>query len=259
MIDIHSHILHQLDDGARSFDESLAMVRMAAETGTTDIVATPHANSEFQFQPELIRDRVSELQAAAGESIRIHSGCDFHLQYDNVQDALANPKKYTIDHKIYLLVEFSDFLIFHKTGDIFTKLMDVDIIPIITHPERNALLQQRLPELSRWVDAGCLLQITGQSLLGTFGPRCKNFADLLMKKKLAHLIASDAHDCERRPPRLDLAYAHVVRKFGEQKAERLFVENPTAVIAGDRIYPDEVDSEEADFPRRKWYQFWGNL
>jgi hypothetical protein len=88
---------------------------------------------------------VTELQAAVGAVPRIYEGCDFHLTFDNIQDALSHPTKYTINHKNYLLVEFSDMLIFQNTAEIFAKMRQAGIVPVITHPERNPLLQQRLP------------------------------------------------------------------------------------------------------------------
>ena len=95
------------------------MVRMAAEHGTTDLVATPHANPNYKFDPLLVQERLAEVAAAAGDVLRLHSGCDFHLSYDNIQDALDHPKKYTINQQSYLMVEFSDLLIFPTTGEIF--------------------------------------------------------------------------------------------------------------------------------------------
>src|SRR5512147_622200 len=107
MIDIHSHILPGLDDGSPDVAESAAMARMAAEAGTTDIVASPHADLQFAFDPAVVERKIAELAEASGGVVRIHYGCDFHAHYDNVQDALANPAKYAIKHKNYLLVEIS--------------------------------------------------------------------------------------------------------------------------------------------------------
>ena len=109
MTDIHCHLLHGIDDGAKTLEVSLAMLEAAAAAGTTDIVATPHADTQYGFQPELIVERIAELKAANASEIRIHNGCDFHLTFDNVADAIANPAKYTINHKRYLLVELSDY------------------------------------------------------------------------------------------------------------------------------------------------------
>src|SRR5919197_2522210 len=98
MIDIHSHILPELDDGPKTLEESVAMVKMAAAAGTTDIVATPHANPQFAFDPEAIERKISELATACGNVLRIHCGCDLHLTLENIQDALQRPAKYAINH-----------------------------------------------------------------------------------------------------------------------------------------------------------------
>src|SRR5215472_3852591 len=123
MIDIHSHILPGLDDGSESLEESVAMLRQALAAGTTDIVATPHANQEYFFDSRMVEQKISELQAAVGDAPRIHYGCDFHLTLENIEDALRVPEKYSINHRGYLLVEFSDFLIPKTTDEIFARMM----------------------------------------------------------------------------------------------------------------------------------------
>jgi len=160
VVDIHSHILHGVDDGSRTLEQSLAMLRLAAEAGTTDIVASPHANGEFKFDPEVIETKLAELRTAAAGLIRIHTGCDFHLSYDNIQDALQHPAKYSINHKSYVLVEFSDLLIPKMTDDVFYQMQSVGMIPIITHPERNPLLQRTPERVLDWVRGGCTVQVT---------------------------------------------------------------------------------------------------
>ena len=253
MIDIHSHILPGLDDGAKTLDESLAMLRIAVGAGTTDIVATPHANLEFSFDPQLVGRKIAELEAAANGIIRIHRGCDFHLHYDNIQDALTNPTKYAINHKSYVLVEFSEFLIAKSTDDVFYRLRAAGMIPIITHPERNGLLLQQIDRLAGWVANGCRLQVTALSFLGGFGKLPKTFCDELMKRGLVHFVASDAHDTRHRPPRLDDAHRYIAKKFGAARADQVCVLNPKAALAGDPI--DVGDIEELA-PSRKWYRFW---
>ncbi|HEY1204289.1 MAG: CpsB/CapC family capsule biosynthesis tyrosine phosphatase [Bryobacteraceae bacterium] len=253
MIDIHSHVLAGLDDGARSFEESVAMIRLAAETGTTDLVASPHANMDFRFDPERVEERLSELRQVSGAP-RLHCGCDFHLYFDNIHDALAHPSKYTINHKRYLLVEFPDLLIAKSTPEVFAQLLNSGMTPVITHPERNFLLHKRMEEMESWIESGCLVQVTAQSLLGRFGADARNVARQLMKRGLVHFIASDAHDAEDRTPRLDLAYKHVAGRYGRERAELLFVTNPLAVIEGEPL--PEQPAPEAD-TGRKWFKFWG--
>jgi protein-tyrosine phosphatase len=252
LVDIHSHILYGLDDGARTLEDSVAMLRLAAESGTTDIVATPHANSEFTFDPELIGGRIAEIQDAAGPIPRIHRGCDFHLTLENIQDALAHPAKYSINHLCYLLVEFSDFLIPRSTQEIFDRLQGAGLTPIITHPERNGLLHSRLDQLQSWVENGALVQITAGSLLGVFGRTAKSVATDLMNRNLVHFIASDAHDTRHRTPVLRDAYRYVEDSWNPSVAKLLFTTAPQAVIAGEEILL--LDPEPA--PRKKkWYRF----
>jgi len=251
VVDIHSHILYGLDDGARTLDDSVEMLRLAAESGTTDIVATPHANTEFTFDPDLIGRRIAEVQAAAGPVPRIHRGCDFHLTLENINDALQNPAKYAVNHLSYLLVEFSDLLIPRTTQDIFDRLQGAGLTPIITHPERNGLLHSRLDQLSSWVERGALVQVTAGSLLGTFGKAARSVATDLMNRRLVHFVASDAHDTKYRTPALRDAYQHVEKTWSSMIAEMLFTTAPAAVITGREI--ELLDPEPAP-SKKKWYR-----
>jgi protein-tyrosine phosphatase len=227
------------------------MLRQAAAAGTTDIVASPHANQDYEFDPQVVERKIGELQAAAGEVPRIHYGCDFHLTLENIEDALRSPGKYSIDHRGYLLVEFSDFLIPKTTEQLFASMMKVGLRPIVTHPERNQLLQRRLPELETWVAQGAHLQVTAQSLLGRFGKTARNCAHELMGRGLVHFLASDAHDTKWRTTALDQARQYVDRQFGSEVGLRLFEENPRSVLAGVAL-----TSVPLAIRRKPWYAFW---
>ncbi|HOL70193.1 MAG TPA: hypothetical protein PKW45_02010 [Bryobacteraceae bacterium] len=253
MIDIHSHVLPGLDDGSPDLKESLRMLEIAAAAGTTDLVATPHANLQYGFDPSIVTRKLAELQASAPPTIRLHYGCDLHLTPDNVRDALANPERYTINHRRYLLVEFPDILIPKTTAGIFSSMLEAGIVPVITHPERNFLLHSRLDELAGWVAQGCLVQVTAQSFLGRFGSEARAVCKELMKRGLVHIVASDAHDSKDRPPRLDLARRHVAKKYGEAAAERLFVSNPRAVLEGEPLPEPGRPWPER---RRTWLKLW---
>ena len=253
MIDIHSHVLFGLDDGARTLEDSLAMVRMAAEHGTTDLVATPHANLTFKFDLERIAERMAQIREAAGDVLRLYTGCDFHLSFDNIQDSIEHPRKYTINQQRYLLVEFSELLIFKNTEDIFARLRDAGMTPIVTHPERNGLLRQRIENIAKWVDEGARMQLTAQSLTGGFGRRAQEFSRELLDRRLVHVVASDGHDCEHRPPVMDQARAWLQKKYGDALAEALCVTNPGAALGGDDMHLPNADSQ---FSVRKWYEFW---
>lgn len=253
MVDIHSHVLFGLDDGAKTLEDAVAMVRMAAEHGTTDLVATPHADLQYKFDPVENAKRIEQLKEASGGTLRLYTGCDFHLSFDNIQDAIANPTKYTLDQGHYLLVEFSDMLIFNNTSEIFDRLLDAGMIPVITHPERNGLLRQRVENIAEWVSQGVRVQVTGQSLTGRFGKRAAEFSRALLDRSLVHVIASDAHDLERRPPVLDAAHTWLKENYSEALAEMLCVTNPRAALESKPMQLPEGESAKG----RKWYQFWG--
>lgn len=250
-VDIHSHILYGLDDGAKTLDDSVEMLRIAAAGGTTDIVATPHANSQYRFDPDRIGRRITELSAHT--DVRIHRACDFHLQPDNIMDALAHPTKYTVNGGAYLMLEFPSVTIFPNTDEILLQLLDAGIVPIITHPERNGPLQRRLHDIARWVELGCYVQVTAGSCTGTFGRAAQACADALLRRGVVHFIASDAHDCTRRPPNLRPCYELLAQAWGEEHIRPLFDDNPRAVLTGD---PIEYEFQPGDARPRRWYQFW---
>jgi protein-tyrosine phosphatase len=252
MVDIHSHVLYGLDDGAKTREQSVEMLDIAERSGTTDIVATPHANGQYAFRPDVIAERIAELSALT--SVRIHPGCDFHLQFDNIEEALADPGKFTINHKAYLLVEFPGMSIFTETDAILERLLDGGMVPIISHPERNAALQRRLDDLARWVERGCYVQVTAASYTGLFGRAAKTCAHELIERGLTHFVASDAHDGRTRTPSLREAYTLLADRWGEDAIRPLFEENPRAVLAGEAV---DFEFPAGAVTRRKWYQFWG--
>ncbi len=233
LIDIHSHVLFGLDDGARDLDESAAMLKIAAASGTTAVVATPHASPRFVYREDLAVSRVEQLNAL--EILPVYRGCDFHLTLENVEDAIAFPTRYTINGAGYLLVELPDSAIPPQMTGIIRSLQDAGIQPVITHPERHRLLRQNWALLEQWVKQGARVQITAQSLLGHFGERALEFSQRLLRRRLAHLVASDAHDCRRRPPRLDEARDVVAQEYGPGAAAELFEENPRKVLSGAEI------------------------
>lgn len=235
MIDIHSHVLPGLDDGSRSMEESIEMIRMARESGTTALAATPHANPVFPFDSERVDALIAELQQQAGNGLLLFRGCDFHLMHANIQDALANPFKYALNGKRYLLVELSDMVIFPNTGQLYSELESVGLKLIVTHPERNLILQRRPELIEEWVGQGRLMQVTAGSLLGRFGKRAQQLSRQLMDQGLAHFLASDAHDTDSRPPRLDEGYRWLAENHSPAMAELLCVTHPRAVYEGEDL------------------------
>lgn len=235
-VDIHCHILPGLDDGAPNMEIAVGMARMAAKDGTTHLVATPHANFQFRYDPTRIAALRDELQAAAGDQLQILIGCDFHLSYENVQDALAHPRKYSVNGGQYLLVEFAEMFNIASMAAILRQLREQGLIPVLTHPERNPVFQQH-PELApRYIELGCIVQVTASSLTGDFGKQAARSAADLLDRNLIHVLASDGHSTRHRLPRLSEAAQFVAERKDEQLARALVSDNPAAIIA-DRPLP----------------------
>jgi protein-tyrosine phosphatase len=253
MVDIHSHIVYGVDDGAKTLENSVAMLEMAAKCGTTDIVATPHSDNKYQYDPELITARIAEMQAALGDRIRIHKGCDFHLHFDNIRRCEEDRSRFTINGKRYLMVEFADSQIPKNIAYVFQDMLRRDITPVVTHPERNNLLMGRLNEIVEWVRFGCLIQVTAQSFTGRFGKKAEEGCRRLMRQNMVHFVASDAHDTEWRPPDLREARLLVSTEYSEDAAVRLFETHPRMALTGEYI---ECDDPEDPEDRKPWYKFW---
>ncbi len=254
MVDIHSHIVYGVDDGAKTLETSLAMLEIAAASGTTDIVATPHSDLRFEYNAELIQERIAEMQEAMGDRIRIHRGCDFHLHFDNIRNCEKDRSRFTINGKRYLMVEFSETHIPPTIPEVFRDMIRREITPVITHPERNALLMARVPDLVEWVRFGCLIQVTAQSFTGRFGKKAEEACRRLMRQRLVHFVASDAHDTEWRPPDMRKAREHVEAEYGSDAAELLFTIHPQIALTGEYLECEDPDDTER-LPK-PWYKFW---
>ena len=226
------------------------MIEMAAADGTTHFVGTPHCNDRFPFSLDRNRTLLEELRARTGARITLLCGCDFHLSYENVQAALADPRTFALNQGSYLLTEFDNFSIAPQMADVFYRLRGAGLVPIITHPERNPLLQKGDNKfLRKLAEMGCPIQVTAGSLTGRFGRMAKEVARRLFRERLVHLVASDAHDTEKRPPRLSDARALVEKEYSAELAQALFVDNPRAVIESQPLphFPEPAEPKKKRF------------
>jgi protein-tyrosine phosphatase len=207
------------------------MCRAAAADGITHMVATPHANDRYHYDREYLKGLVAHLQQLIGDSPKLSLGCDFHLSYDNLQDAIANPLRYVIEGTRYLLVEFSNYSVPQQTTDSFFKLGDCGLTAIITHPERNPILRENPERVLEWAEQGCVVQTTGSALTGFWGDRTRRAALWLLEHQAVHVLATDAHDTEKRVPILSRARDAAAEICGEDVAQALVEGNPWAIIS----------------------------
>ena len=259
MIDIHHHLLFDTDDGPKDIDSSVAQAEAAAADGITHIACTPHANDTYEFVPERNEERLAAIHARLGDKVTLGLGCDFHLSYENIEDALKNPTKYTINHGKYLLVEFAEFMIPQNIGDTFYEFTVRGMRPIITHPERNPLLQRDYSRMAEWMRTGCLVQVTAASLNGRFGKRAQALVWEMLARKWVHFIATDAHNLGGRGPAMKPAFEAIAKRVGEDTAWRLCVENPRAAFDNAKMPPQPEPEGVYDSGEPPQPGFWGRL
>ena len=230
MVDIHCHILPDVDDGSRSWEMSVGMCQMALRDGIDHIVATPHANDEFYYDRPMYEDLLRQLSERVGHRPQLSLGCDFHFSFENIQDCIENPRRFAIGHTRYLLVELSDFSIPPTTEENLKKFLDMGLRPILTHPERNPLLQRTPERVLNWADIGVLIQVTANSLTGRWGRKAQSMTEWLLSQGAVHVIATDAHSLESRPPVLSKAREMAVKMIGAELADALVDRNPRAIV-----------------------------
>ncbi len=256
MIDIHSHILYGLDDGARTAEDSFAMAEDAIADGITHVVGTPHASNEHTFDFARVQAVRAELQEQLGGRLILATGCDFHLNPENILSVRTNPAPFCINQKDYLLVEFNEFSIPPSMDQTLHELHLQGLRPIVTHPERNGILRTQPDRLRDWVHQGCFAQVTAGSLTGVFGPAAKERAWAWIEQGLVHFVSSDAHNTARRPLKLRFAYDAIAELHGKEKAQALLVENPLAAFEGRPLpYVPEVIHQPKSAKRKRFFFF----
>ena len=256
MIDLHMHLLPGLDDGPPGMAESLEMCRLAVARGTKTVVTTPHMfNGVFDVSREDILEGVSRLRRrleAEQLDLDVLPGADVHIHIDLCR-FIEEGKVMTIgDGGRYLLLELPSGVIPRGLDRYLFTIRLAGITPIITHPERNFEIQSDPGRLAEPVSSGVLLQVTADSLIGTFGSGPHRCAMKLLGAGMAHLVASDAHSPAYRSPGLEKAYQVVKRTLGEAEANEVFIRRPARILAGETVEVPEIRARQRFGFLKKW-------
>ncbi|MFQ5455339.1 MAG: tyrosine-protein phosphatase [Nitrospirota bacterium] len=233
MIDIHSHILPEIDDGPDSINESIEMCLMALSDGIDTIVATPHINPGlYNHSKKLIIEKISELKDRIGDkglNLSILPGADIRIDpglLDDIRDTIFLTVN---DNNRYIMIELPFDIIPHGTDSILNSLFSRGIIPIISHPERNIQIQNDFSILRSWKRRGILFQVTAMSITGGFGIEVERCVKRWLKDDLIDIIATDAHSTDKRPPILSHALKIAGEIIGEEKAYQMVTTFPESV------------------------------
>lgn len=239
MIDIHCHILPNVDDGPETLDETLEMCRIALADGTTTIVATPHQrNGVYDNSAESILENVWTVASILKKSkidLELLPGADVHIEVDTAEKILQGEIMSINNTKRYFLLEFPAHTIPLNIDKLIFNLLLKGITPVLTHPERILEVQEDPNRIYELVSMGVLSQITAMSVTGEFGARVRKCARTLLKHNLVHIIASDAHSADYRPPILSDAVKVVSRLLGEGRAREMVTTVPSQVIRGESV------------------------
>jgi len=248
MIDLHCHILPNIDDGPSLVADSVDMCKTAITDGITDIIATPHyLNGRHDVSLEkrdLYLEKINIFLHKSGLKLRIHPGLEVRL-IPKLAKVTPNIHKLCINKSRYILIELPD-TIPHTLEEELYEIQLKGYVPILAHPERYGYIQRNPDFLMHLVSTGVLSQITAQSLLGKFGENCRRCAELLVHNRTAHFVASDAHSCFDRPPLLSAAKDRITHIAGHIEAQAMFEERPRAVL---RNRPVDVKPPLPSTPR----------
>ena len=238
IVDIHAHILPGLDDGPRTTEESLRMCELYVAEGVTTVVATPHmCGPRFRVTADAVRGAVGELSRLCwrrGVDVVILPGGDVRLEPELLDAVDAGEVLTLAETGKYLLLELP-LQTAPRFDDLLLDLFARGVAPVLSHPERNIELWRKPHRLQEFVDAGCLVQITADSLFGGFGPASKQAAERFLDWGLVHLVASDAHSPHRRPPQLRRAADLLASTVGEERARDLLHTNPAKIVRGEPL------------------------
>ncbi len=236
MIDIHSHILPEVDDGARSVEEALEMLRMAVDSGVTIQVLTPHIHfGRFENKKEDLEQKFQIFQDkadAANIKIGLQLASEVRISSEIMQLVARNdiPTLGQSNNKKYFLLEFPRIELPVGYENLVKWLVNKHYMPVIVHPERNQTFVRQPQKLQVLLDIGCPLQITASSLVGQFGDEAKNNAQKLLIDGHVSAIASDCHNLKGRKPNLDLGRKLAAGLVGEELSHRYCYDIPFLLI-----------------------------
>lgn len=237
MYDLHNHLLPGIDDGAPNVDTALELAQIAVADGITHMVCTPHIHpGRFDNTLKTIQQALKQLQSALLENhinLQISAAAEVRLGPEILQGVQTKSLPFLgqWQGKDVLLLEFPSNTIPLGSEKLTKWLLANNVVPIIAHPERNSIFQEHSTRLDAFINQGCLTQVTASALLGWFGLKAQNSAELLLAQDKITIMASDAHNIDYRPPRLTESFEAVKQLTSLETAQQLFIDTPKKIAA----------------------------
>jgi protein-tyrosine phosphatase len=260
MIDLHCHILPDLDDGANDWGQAVAMARVACGDGITDIVCTPHwVPGKYDNTRPVVMEQVDTFRRILAEAaipLKIHAGMELRLDI-TIPGRIRSGELLTVaDRCVYALIELPDESLPDHLDEFFWNLAMQHIKPVISHVERNSVFRDEPRRLFSLVVKGCLTQITAASLVGNLTSEVREFAAFLLENRLAHIMVTDSHGLRTRKPILSEGFAAATAIVGEKAARRMVYDIPQKILNGQYIdIPDPLPIRR----KRTFFSFLNNI
>ncbi|MFC2141375.1 tyrosine-protein phosphatase [Acidobacteriota bacterium] len=252
MIDIHCHILPEMDDGAQNMKHAVAMAQLAAADETKTIIATPHLfKGSFDLQGfDMINEKCKELNKAlstANINLNVLPGAEVHISHNLSQEIQNHYEYMVLNRSSYMLLEFPSAHVFPGAQNLFFDLMGANIRPIIAHPERNSVFINKPQLLYELLRLGGLAQANSGSFAGLYGRTVQSTANLFLDWNFYNFVGSDGHNTSTIPPQLSATKRYVAKRKGERFADALFELNPRAILRNNDLpyRPDPTNPQEA--------------
>lgn len=261
MIDLHTHLLPGIDDGAKTLEISLEMARQAVDAGTTIMACTPHIYPGLYMNDAAgIASHIAALQAELDQRnipLKLVRGADAHL-VPELLDGLQTGRVPTLHNSRYFLLEPSHHVATPNFENNVFQVMAAGFVPVVTHPERLSWIEDHYPAFVRLAERGVWMQLTAGSITGKFGKRARYWSDRFLNDGLVHLVASDAHNTQARNPRMADAVTRLIESVGKDEALRLVLERPQAILdnrePGDVVEVPGLVAGKAIGSRKPWYR-----
>ena len=255
MIDIHCHIVPNIDDGAKNLEDALEMAKIAYSEGIRKIVNTSHYHPNFEYINgkelfEHVRE-FNDILKSNNIDIEVLLGNELYYS-DDIIEIIEQKEFYTLNNSKYLLIEFPPLRFPKNIVDIVYEIKLRGYIPILAHVERYKEVQENVNIIYDCINEGALIQVNSSSIIGKNGNEIERVSKILLENNMIHFVATDAHSSTRRRPIINETYDYIARKYGDEKAEMLFIKNPNEVIEDKEItieYPRKYEKPKGFFKK----------
>ncbi len=238
MIDLHSHIIPSVDDGARDIDETMKLLKEAQKVGFKSIISTSHYMEGYYEtaipEREILLQAINQKLSQYNINIDLYLGNEIYLS-ENIIKLLEEKKASTINNTSYILFEMPLNIEPMNLYDIVYEMMQYKLVPILAHPERYSFVQKDLELIYDLIDLGVLMQANYASIDGYYGEKAKIIVKKLLENNMIHFLGSDVHRSNTIYPKIPTILEKIEEIIGNEELEKLTTINPSLVLQNKRI------------------------